>query len=212
MKILGLSILLLSFSAVSGFAQQWEVGGMGGGSFLNSVAVNSSDGSARAGFQPGAAVGAFVGYDSYKHIGGELHYEFMQSDLKLSSGGSSATFSGNSQALHYDVIFHTASSESKVQLFAAVGGGMKIFRGTGAEESYQPLSQFGYFTKTQSLKPMASVGGGVKWSLSKKVYLRMEFRDYITAFPKDIITPAPGTKYGVLLHDFVPMIGLGFVM
>ena len=37
-------------------------------------------------------------------------------------------------------------------------------------------------------------------------------RDYITAFPKEIITPAPGTKYGTLLHDFVPMVGLGFVM
>jgi hypothetical protein len=212
MKTLGLSILLLSSAVVSGFAQQWEVGAMGGGSFLNSVGVSSSTGSATAGFQPGAVAGAYVGYDSYKHIGGELHYEFMQSNLKLSSGGSTATFSGNSQALHYDVIFHTATTESKVQLFAAVGGGMKVFRATGAEASYQPLSQFGYFTKTQSLKPMASVGGGVKWSLSKKVYLRMEIRDDITMFPKDIITPAPGTKYGFLLHDIVPMVGLGFVM
>ena len=37
---------------------------------------------------------------------------------------------------------------------------MKLFRGTGAEEAYQPLSQFGYFTKTQAIKPMISVGGG----------------------------------------------------
>jgi hypothetical protein len=185
---------------------------MGGGSFLNTVAVSSPDGSARAGFQPGAAFGAYVGYDSYKHIGGELHYEFLQSNLKLSSGGSTATFSGISQAVHYDVIFHTARSESKVQWFAAVGGGLKVFRGTGTEASYQPLSQFGYFTKTQALKPMASVGGGLKLALTRRVYLRMEFRDNITAFPKELITPAPGTKYGVLLHDFVPMIGFGFVM
>jgi Outer membrane protein beta-barrel domain len=212
MRTLGLSVLLLSLTAVSGFAQQWEVGGMGGGSFLNSVAVNTSTGSAKAGFQPGAAFGAFVGYDSYKHIGGELHYGFLQSNLKLSSGGSSASFSGVSHVLHYDVIFHTARAESKVQLFAAVGGGMKVFRATGTEASYQPLSQFGYFTKAQALKPMASVGGGVKWAITKKVFLRAEFRDYITAFPKEIITPAPGTKYGFLLHDIVPMVGLSFVM
>jgi hypothetical protein len=59
---------------------------------------------------------------------------------------------------------------------------------------------------------MGSVGAGVKIALSHKVYLRTEFRDYITAFPKEIIAPPPGTKYGMLLHDFVPMVGLGFEM
>jgi hypothetical protein len=46
-----------------------------------------------------------------------------------------------------------------VQFFAAAGGGMRIFQGTGTEAAYQPLSQFGYFTKTRVVKPMASVGG-----------------------------------------------------
>src|ERR1700730_13691839 len=101
MRTFGLSILILSSAAVSGFAQQWEVGGSGGGSFLNSVAVSNSDGSARAGFQPGAAFGAFVGYDTYKHIGGELHYGYLQSNLKLASGGQTASFSGMSHVVHY---------------------------------------------------------------------------------------------------------------
>ena len=89
---------------------------------------------------------------------------------------------------------------------------MKVFRGTGKEAAYQPLSQYGYFTKTQALKPMADFGAGVKVALTKKVFLRAEFRDYITAFPTQIITPPPGTKYGTLLHDIVPMVGLGFEM
>jgi hypothetical protein len=59
---------------------------------------------------------------------------------------------------------------------------------------------------------MASVGGGVKFALSRKVFLRTEFRDYITAFPTEVITPAPGVKYGSILHDFVPMVGIGFQM
>jgi hypothetical protein len=113
--------------------------------------------------------------------------------------------------VHYDVTYHTTRN-SKVQLFAAVGGGLKVFRGTGTEASYQPLSQFGYFTKTQALKPMGTVSIGAKIALSRKIFLRTEVRDYITAFPKEIITPAPGTKYGMLLHDFVPMVGLSFVM
>lgn len=211
MRTLGL--VIFGLAAVSGFAQQWEVGGMGGGSFLNNVAVSNSTGSAKAGFQPGAAFGAYVGYNTYKHIGGELHYEFLQSNLKLSSGGQTATFSGMAHMVHYDVTFHTARSESKVQWFAAVGGGMKMFRGTGTEASFQPLEQFGLFTKTQEMKPMATVGGGLKWAITKRVFLRTEIRDYITAFPQGIITPPnPGTKYGFLLHDIVPMVGLSFQM
>ena len=211
MRTLGRSILILTAAGAACFGQQWEVGGLAGGSFLNSVAVSGTAGAATAGFKPGAAFGGFVGYNTYKHVGGELRYGFMQSNLRLSSGGKDATFSGVSHVMHYDVILST-SRDSKVQLFAAVGGGLKVFRGTGREAAFQELSKFGYFTKTQALKPMLSVGGGVKWSISKKVFLRTEFRDYITAFPKEIITPAPGTKYGMLLHNFVPMVGIGIEM
>src|SRR5215471_4626553 len=211
MKNFGRLVLLGAALGTLGFAQHWEFGGAAGGAFMNSVNVGGTAGSATAGFQNGAALGGYVGYDSYKHIGGELRYSYLPSDLKLSSNGSTATFSGASHVVNYDVIFHTRSN-NKVQLFAAVGGGMKVFRGTGAEAAYQPLSQFGYFTKTQVVKPMGDFGAGVKIALSRKVYLRTEFRDYITAFPKEIITPAPGTKYGSLLHDFVPMVGLGFEM
>lgn len=204
MRTLGLSILLLTPC----FAQQWEFGGVGGGGFLNSVGVSGPVGSATAGFQTGAAFGAFLGYNSYRHIGGELRYGYLQSNLRLQSGGSEATFAGVSHVVHYDLIFHTNGRMSRVQFFAAVGGGMKIFRGTGKEAAYQPLSQYGYFTKTQALKPMASVGAGLKYSITPKVFLRTEFRDYITAFPKEIIAPAPGAKFGSILHDIVPMVGL----
>jgi hypothetical protein len=212
MKRLLRVILVLTALAAAGFAQQWEFGGAGGGGFLNSVPVNGGIGTATAGFQTGAALGGYVGYSQNKHIGGELRYAYLQSNLSLKSGGSQATFSGMSHVVHYDLIFKTTKNSGRVQLFAAVGGGMKVFRGTGREAAYQPLSQFGYFTKTQAMKPMASVGGGVKFALSRKVFLRTEFRDYITAFPKEIITPAPGTKYGMLLHDLVPMVGIGIEM
>lgn len=114
--------------------------------------------------------------------------------------------------MHYDVTFHTTVREGKVQLFAAVGGGLKIFRGTGTEAAYQALSQFGYFTKTQSLKPMGTVGVGVKFALTRKVFVRTEIRDYVTQFPTAIITPAPGVKYGSLLHAIVPLVGIGMEM
>lgn len=212
MKTLLRSMLALAVAAGASYAQQWEFGGAGGGGFLNNVPVSGGVGSATAGFQTGAAVGGYVGYSQNRHIGGELRYAYLQSNLCLKSGGSEATFSGMSHVVHYDLILKTTRNSGKVQLFAAAGGGLKVFRGTGKEAAYQALSQFGYFTKTQALKPMASVGGGVKFALSKRVFLRTEFRDYITAFPKEIITPPTGVKYGTLLHDFVPMVGLGFEM
>ena len=210
MRTLGLSILLLAAAAAAGRAQQWEVGGIGGGGFLSNVAVAGSPGSATAGFQTGAAFGAFLGNNLSGHIGGELRYAYLENNLQLTSGGSSVSFSGVAHVVHYDLILRTSRKHSPVQFFAAIGGGMKVFRGTGKEAAYQPLSQYGYFTKTQALKPMASVGGGMKFFITRKVCLRTEFRDYITAFPKELIAPAPGAKFGAILHDFVPMAGLSY--
>jgi hypothetical protein len=208
MKTLVLSILLLAGTC---FGQRWEFGGTAGGSFLPSRPVTGGAGSASAGFQPGFSAGAFVGQSLNAHISGEIRYTFLQSDLKLSSGGTTATFSGNAHALYYDVLLHTsARPESRTQFFVALGGGMKIFRGTGAEQAYQPLSQFAYFTRTQKVEPMASIGGGVKFKLSPHLAMRAEFRDFLTPFPTELITPAPGEKIGSLLHDFVPMIAISY--
>jgi hypothetical protein len=208
MKTLRYSLMLLT--AAAAFAQQWEIGGGAGGSFLPAVSVTSPKGAATTGFRPGFAGGIFVGQNLYKHLSGEIHYTFLQSDLKLSSGGTTATFSGNTHAIYYDVLIHPSRRESRGQLFGAIGGGMKIFRGTGKEAAFQPLSQFGYFTKTQAVKPMLSVGGGMKFRLTPRVSLRTEVRDFVTPFPKDLITPAPGAKFGRLLHDFVPMVSVGY--
>ena len=210
MKLLGLSILVVSASGAA-LAQQWEFGGVGGGGFLSTVNASSSLGSATAGFQPGGMVGAFFGQNLFTHFTGEIRYEFMQNNLQLSSGGQTAHFTGYAHLVHYDLLWHTNKKDSRAQFFAAAGGGIKLFQGTGTEAAFQPLSQFGYFTKTHSLKPMASVGAGITWSLTRKVYLRTEVRDFITAFPKEVITPPQNVKYGSILHDIVPMVGIDYV-
>jgi hypothetical protein len=55
---------------------------------------------------------------------------------------------------------------------------------------------------------MGTVAAGARLKLSQRVFLRAEVRDYVTAFPKEIITPAPGARYGTLLHDLTPMVGI----
>src|SRR5579872_5640415 len=103
---LGLSILFIA-AAGSCFAQQWEFGGVGGAGFLSNVNVSGPSGSAKAGFQPGGVVGAFFGQSIGTHLAGEIRYEYLQSNLQLSSSGSTAHFSGNAHAIHYDLIYHT---------------------------------------------------------------------------------------------------------
>ncbi len=210
MRILGLSILVLTASGAA-LAQQWEFGGVGGGGFLSNVSATSSLGSATAGFQPGGTVGAFFGQNLFPNFTGEIRYEFMQNNLELKNSGQTAHFTGYAHAIHYDLLWHTNKKNSKVQFFLVAGGGVKIFQGTGTEQAYQPLSQFGYFTKTHALKPMASVGAGATFALSRRMFLRTEMRDFITAFPTEIITPPQNVKYGSILHDIVPMVGIDYV-
>jgi len=215
MKMIGKILLLLAF-AICAFAQQWEVGVIGGGGFLNTVNVSTtSTGSATAGFATGAVAGAFLGENMNAHWSGELRYEFFQSDLKLSSGGQSATFSGVAHAIHYDLVYHT-DRKAPVQFFVAAGLGMKVFDGIGAQEAYQPLSQFGYFTQTRQVTVMGSAGGGFTYKLSEHLFLRAEIRDFISPFPTKVLTPPAPTSgnkvtYGNILQNLVPMVGISYV-
>jgi len=204
--------LLLAAAAFNCPAQQWEFGGVGGGSFLNTTSVSSPQGSATAGFKPGFVGGAFLGQNLYRHLSGEVRYEFFQSNLQIKAGGTTGTFSGIAHAVHYDLRIHTERKESRVQYFAAFGGGMKIFQGTGDETPYQSTMNYGYMTRTHQVKPMVSIGGGFTYRLSPRLSLRAELRDFITPFPTAVITPPnSNVKYGSILNDLVPMVGLDYI-
>jgi|SRR5579871_5140102 len=205
----GLTLGLL-FAGISA-AQEWEVGGMASYGFYRNVDATNPAGTASAGFGPGAAFGAVVGYNTSSRIGGEFRYAFEMNGLRLSSGGTTASFSGQSHVIGYDLILHPRVRHAgKLQPFLAVGGGMKIYRGTGTEQAFQNLEQFALLTRSQDVEPMISVGGGVKLQLSQHLLLRAEIRDYLTPFPKGVITPVPPTNIGGWLNDFVPMIGISY--
>lgn len=60
--------------------------------------------------------------------------------------------------------------------------------------------------------PLGSVGAGIKYVIAKRLMLRTEFRDYLTPFPTEVITPAKDATFGrSILHDFVPMFGLSYL-
>ena len=139
MRRIAVTTLSLAALAAACFGQQWEFGGAAGAGFLSNVNVSSPVGSATAGFQSGGAFGGFVGENLYPHWAGEVHYMYLQSDLHISSGGTNATFNGNAQVLHYDMLYHTNRKGSKMQAFAAVGGGVKIFSGTVVAAAWAPV-------------------------------------------------------------------------
>jgi hypothetical protein len=212
MKTLGFALLLAAAAAINSPAQQWEIGAVGGGSFLNTASVSSPLGAATAGFQNGFVGGVFFGQNLYPHLTGEVRYEFFQTDLKVSAGGTTATFGGMAHAVHYDLLLHTQRKDAPAQFFAAFGGGMKIFQGTGTEAAFQPNYQYGLLTRTHQVEPMISVGGGFTFRLSPRLYLRTEVRDFITPFPKSVIAPpSSNVKYASILNDLVPMVGIDYV-
>ena len=203
--------LALLFAGISA-AQEWEVGGMASYGFYRNVSATNPEGSASAGFAPGAAFGGVVGYNTSSRIGGEFRYSFEMDSLRLSSGGTTASFAGQAHVIGYDLILHPRIRHmGKMQPFLAVGGGMKVYRGTGAEQAFQNLETFALLTKTQQVEPMISVGGGIKVQLSQHLLLRAEVRDYITPFPKNVIAPVPPTNIGGWLNNFVPMIGISYI-
>ncbi|MEO7142779.1 MAG: outer membrane beta-barrel protein [Bryobacteraceae bacterium] len=193
------------------FGQKWEFGAGAGGGFYTSETVTSPAGNADAKFAMGLAGSAWLVNNSGRLLSGELRYDFQQGDMKLTSGGASASFGAQSHAIHYDFVLNAMPAGSRIRPFVAAGGGVKIYRGTGTEVEFQPLGNIALLTKTHELKPLVSVGGGVKFRISNAISLRVEVHDYLTPFPQQVIAPALNAKVGGWLQDIVPMIGLSFV-
>src|SRR5271165_560586 len=175
---LSLMFLALAAATPAAFAQKWEVGFGAGGSFLTSQTITNPAGNADAGRNPGLALSAWLDNNIGSGLlGGELRYDHEMGDLKLSSGGTTVKFGSQSNAVHYDFVYNFASSESAVRPFVMAGGGVKWYSGTGTEQVYQPLSNIAVFSDVRDLRPMASVGAGVKFNVAKSVLLRIEVHD-----------------------------------
>ncbi len=199
-----------SVFAPSATAQKWETGGGVGGGFYTSNDVSAPGGSVSAKIATNLAGSAWLANNSVGKWGGELRGDFQLGSLELNGGGTQATFAARSYALHYDVLWHATPNGSRIRPFVAVGAGIKVYQGTGAQVAYQPLSNFALLTQAQDVTPLVSAGGGVKLQVAPHVQIRAELHDYLTPFPKQVITPAQGAKVGGWLQDFVPMVGISY--
>jgi hypothetical protein len=210
MKLIRTLAVCVVLVAPAAMAQRWEVGGGAGGGFYTSQDVTNSSGSATAKIQTNIAASAWLDNHSSGRWSGELRYDYGRGNLALSQNGSQATFGAETHAMHYDLQWRFASQEATIQPFVSGGAGVKIYRGTGTEAVYQPLSNFALLSKVQDLTALAVAGAGLRVRLSDHLTLRLEVHDYLTPFPNKVIAPAAGAKVGGWIQDIVPSVGLSF--
>ncbi|MEO8096297.1 MAG: outer membrane beta-barrel protein [Acidobacteriota bacterium] len=211
MKLSHVLVVCLAVSiGPAALAQKWEFGGGGGGAFNMSNDVNRPTESAKAKIQPGFSAGAWLENNSNKRWGGEIRYAYQNGEMQLTQGSAKAKFSGESHAMHYDFQWHASDVDSPVRAYVAFGGGIKLYRGTGEEQLVQPLSRFALLTKTQQVMGMASVGAGVKMKIGANWQLRVDVHDYLSPYPKEVITPNLGSEIKGWVNNIVPMIGISW--
>jgi hypothetical protein len=191
-------------------AQKWEFGAGAGGSFYMDKTIDSTRGTAEAGFKPGVAGTAWLGNMISPHVGGEIRYTFQTGNARLTSGGGSVDLPVRTHQVHYDVMIYATSPEARVRPFVAFGGGIKGFQGRGQGQAFQPLLQFAALTPTMEWLPVVSAGGGIKWRVSDAISVRAEVRDFLSPFPKKVILPTPPNKISGWLNNFVVMFGIGY--
>jgi hypothetical protein len=202
------AFLIMLACMPSMFGQKWEVGGGVGASFYTSQDYKNAVSAAKAGLSDGLLASFWLENNSSNLVGGELRYDYENTNLKLSSGSSSVSFGANTHAFHYDFHLHFTPRGSRVRPFVAAGGGVKLYRGTGKEAAFQPLSSLALLTKANEITGLVSVGAGIKLAVARALQLRFEVHDYLTPFPKTVIAPAQGSKVSGWLQDFVASAGL----
>ena len=192
-------------------AQQWEVGVGAGYGLSRDLSVTAGSATGSAGFKPGVAATALFANQINGWMGGEARYTLQEDKACVKSGSTEATMSGQSHAIHYDVLIHAASKESPVRPFVAAGAGVKFYRGSGPEPVFQPLNSLVVLTHTQEAQPLISLGGGLKFSLSRKAVFRIDVRDYMTPLPSSVLAAPPNSKLTGWIHNVVFLAGVSRV-
>jgi hypothetical protein len=190
--------------------RQWELGVGAGAGYYTNLSVKSPFGKADTGFKIGPAVEVFGTQNLYRKFSGSFHYMYQSDTLKVNSGGTKATFGGESHAAWYDLTLYGGAPDHKVRPYLVGGAGVKVYRGTGTEQLVQPNYQYVLLTKTNDVRPLITYGGGVKYRLGRRNFLYLEVRDLLTPAPTDVLVPSIGASIKGWIHDIVPSIGFSF--
>ena len=181
------------------------------GSFYDSKSFTGPGGSAKGGFESGLGGSIWLGQNMYRRIGGELRYDLALNDMKLDGGNTKVTFGSKTHAFHYDVHFHLTDRGGKDRPYALFGAGVKVYEGNGVERAFQPLQTVAVLSQGSQITPLITFGGGVKFQLTNKVNMRLEFRNNMTPFPKKLIAATRSTGGDGWTNNLLPMVGISLL-
>jgi len=203
------TVAALVLFAAAASAQDWEIGAAAGNGMYHNATITAPSGSAQAGIQNDITPSLVVCDNMYNHVSGEFRYLYQAGQPFLSLGSVKGEMPGKSHTFTYDVLIHLLGKQSRIRPYLAVGAGVKGYLAPGPVPSPEPLPKVGLLLANNEWKLVGSGGAGVKVRLGKHIVARFDLRDYITQFPKKMITPASGATASGLLHQITPMGGLG---
>jgi opacity protein-like surface antigen len=192
-------------------AQTYEFGGDAGYGLYRGGSVYSSTGTATAGILNRFAAGAVFGEDLYDYVSGEVRYLYQDGHPYLRYNGVRTDIQGQSHTIAYDMLFHFKPRQSKLRPFVAAGAGGKDFVIAGPAPFPQPFPGIATLNNVNQWKFVVSLGGGVKYQVQTHVLLRLDFRDYITTFPSDEISPAVHNTARGVFEQFTPLVGVSYL-
>ena len=204
------ALILLLAAGAACFAQRWQLGGTIGYGLYRGGTVIAPSGKAQAGVRNRFAAGFLVSEDVHPYISGEIRYLYQDGDPFLESGGRKSNIQGQSHAFHYDLVFHSRPAGARLRPYAAIGGGAKLYVVSGPPPSPQPFASIATLTTHDQAKVLITTGLGLKYAWREHAVLRVEFRDYITTFPRRLIAPAESATARGIFHQFTPLLGVAW--
>jgi opacity protein-like surface antigen len=202
-----LSLFLLAGAALG----QWEAGAVAGYGWYRDGTIFGPGISAAAGVRDRYVAGVTLSEQPHDYLAGEFRYLFHDGDAFLEAGGVRSNIQTLSHTLTYELLVYLRPGEARVLPFLAGGGGVKGYIVSGPAPVPQPVSRIGTLETNDVWKLVFSMGGGVKFRLRRHLSARVEFRDYLTTFPRTLIAPAANNTARGIFQQFTPMFGLSYV-
>jgi hypothetical protein len=191
--------------------QGWELGLAAGYGIYRGGSVFAPAGKVQAGVRNRFALSAFFG-ENREWIAGEFRYTYQDGDPFLAAGGLRTNVQGESHAFHYDLVVFLRAPSGRIRPYLTAGLGAKLYEVTGPENPDAPLQASARLRSRDQLTFLAVGGGGLKVRLRHGLSLRVDFRDYMTPFPKRLIEPAPLATPRGIFHQFTPLVGISYAL
>ena len=202
------AIVLLAGAA---WAQtQYEIGADVGYGIYHNGTIFSPQGTAQAGILNRFAAGIVFGDEFSDYVSAELQYLYHDGHPFLTYSGTRTDIQGNSNALTYSFLFHFKKQDSRWRPFLEGGMGAKDYVIAGPAPSPQPAPQIATLATNDVWKMVFVPGAGIKFHVVRHMDVRVEFRDYLTTFPRTQIVPASGNTARGIFEQFTPLFGVAY--